>query len=116
MRAGKLDRYVRIEYSQAVRGPDGHLADRWLTLCHAWAERIDQASGGEAFITGADQRANTQRRMYRMRYRRGIHPRMRIIDGHTAWEIDDVQEEGRHDALVLACHAHEVTSGGEVRG
>lgn len=111
MRIGRLDRRIRIEFAVEVRTTDGHLDQRWQTFAEVWAERMP-GGGSERYVGEAEQRVNTQRRVYRIRWREGVTPRMRLVDANTIWDIEDVSEgERRREELLLTCHAHEVVSG-----
>lgn len=110
MRIGRLDRRVRIEYQQPQQLGDGHLTDNWLTLVEVWAERVDDA-GNEAFNGTVQARASQSTRTYRIRWRAGVTPRMRVREGADLWNIEAVIEEGRRDTILLTCTAFEVASG-----
>lgn len=99
MRAGALDRRIRIEHNPApTRDPKtNELVDNWTTLCELWASSRP-VQGGERFV--AQQVIGEATTVWRIRWRPGITPLLRLVDPEgVAHGITAVQEIGRREGL-----------------
>jgi len=101
MRAGDLDRLVRIEQNIPTRDPSGAALDSWTLLAEEWARRLD-GRGRELFA--ARQVTAEAVTAWRLRWREDVRPAMRIVDGADMWDIEFVAEiGGRREGLDLGC-------------
>ena len=78
---------------------NGEIVSAWSTSATVWAS-IDDISGREYVAANADQ--NSVQTKITIRYRAGIVPKMRVLHGAIAYDIESVLEQGR-DALLLMC-------------
>lgn len=106
MRAGAMDRRIRIDQAQEVRSESGEKTRTWLPLLTTWAERIP-LGGSELFQ--AQQLAAKVDTKYRMRYRSGVNAGLNFSlydtsDGRT-YDITAVIEIGRREGLEVLAFA-----------
>lgn len=111
MRTGKLDRRIALQRPPTEAEVDavGQPNDAWVTIAHVWAE-VTFGSGGESFE--ADQTAARQRVTFRIRFRRGVSPEMRVVLDGNVYQVEDVAEPVRREELVLTCFAIAAVPGG----
>lgn len=101
LKAGKLDRRIRIERPIADTSPDGAGSGTWALVAKVWAEVQDllPSRAPDEQISGGFSTA-TQRTRVRIRYRAGITPDMRIVTGGRIMQIvSGPAEIGRRDGL-----------------
>lgn len=101
MRAGQLDRVVRLER----RGPDtrpssGSVVQTWLTILTAFASRRDTL-GSERVATGVEQTMTDA--VFRIRWRPDVTSATRLTCEGQAWDIMAAAELGRREWLDLTC-------------
>lgn len=104
-RAGKYEDRIAIQqavYSTSASGQRQIVA--WVDVCNPWAEREHQ-SGGESF--GSDQRSQSQLVAFKIRYRRGIDPKMFVLYDGQRYDIKTVEEIERRETLRLVCEVFE---------
>mgnify|MGYP005826336901 CR=1 FL=1 len=113
MRAGDLDRRVRIERPVADITIDGAGSGSWELVAIVWAQIRDELpSKGERLQSGINLAARPAR--VRMRWRTGIKPAMRIVHGAKVADgavdystarimqiVSSPAELGRRDGLEL---------------
>lgn len=91
MRAGKLRHRVVIQENQPTRDGDGAELDNWVTVATVWAA-IRPLTGGERFVTTADQVVAEASTRIELRYRSGLDVKMRCTwSGHT-FDIEQIKE------------------------
>lgn len=108
MRAGELDRLVRIEVNTPTRSGTGAAIDGWALFAQVHARRMD--ARGREFFAGA-QVTGEAATVWRIRWLAGVASAMRvreIRDGVPVageeWDIKFIQElGGRQEGLDLAC-------------
>lgn len=110
MRAGDLDRWIRIE--RAVAGPrsaSGQPTKTWVLQAEVWAEKIENR-GQELFASNA--KAAKAEVMFRIRYPETMTPQpspsedCRIVYDGISYEIVSTPEgRGRHEEMLLFCTA-----------
>jgi SPP1 family predicted phage head-tail adaptor len=105
MMAGKLDRRITIEAPGEPIDGDPY-ASEWYEVAEVWAEQLDRAQA-ERFAT--DQTLAEAVRVFRIRWRQGITPLMRVRDEYDAlWNITGVSEgDGRRTETVLVCKRYD---------
>ena len=100
MRAGELDRKVRLE--QRINTPNayGEPIESWNLIAEVWASRA-QLSGRELFES--DQVAAEALYRFRLYYRTDLDATCRIVYDGKNYDIKSVAEIGRREGLeVLA--------------
>ena len=101
MRAGKLDRLVRLEENTPSRSGTGDMVDGWGLVAQIWAGRRDDR--GREFFSGGELTGEAVT-IWVARWRDGVRTAMRIVDGADVWDITSIAETaGRHKGLELAC-------------
>jgi SPP1 family predicted phage head-tail adaptor len=75
--ASDLNRRITIQQKQIVVDPEGIPTEKWTDVATVWAAR-NPLSGKEYFAAAAVNAEKTVK--YRIRYRPGILPHMRLID------------------------------------
>ena len=98
MPLGKLDRVITIQNFTTSANNYGEEIKTWGTYATCWAEKIE-ASGGEDVTL--DQIVAKQRVDFRIRYNSGVNEKMRILYASEYYNIENKQEEGRRDYLLL---------------
>lgn len=111
MRTGTLDRRITLQRPPVEAEVDavGQPTDAWVTVATVWAEVIF-GGGSESFE--ADQTAARQRVTFRIRFRRGVSPEMRVVLDGNVYQVEDVAEPKRREELVLTCFAIAAVPGG----
>ncbi|MFW5438746.1 phage head closure protein [Paenibacillus apiarius] len=74
----ELNRRITIQQKTVLTDQEGILQEKWVPVCTIWAKR-EPIRGREYFEAAATNAEKTVR--YKVRYRLGILPEMRIIDG-----------------------------------
>lgn len=100
MRAGKLDRRIRIERKETSTDSMGGITESYRELATVSAELVPQ-SARERFL--ADVERSERMVMFRIRYRRDVKATMRIAYRNQLYDITGVQEIGRRDGLEIMC-------------
>jgi SPP1 family predicted phage head-tail adaptor len=96
MRAGELDRKVRLEQATLAANDFGEQIKTWSLLAEVWASRA-VLSGTETF--DSDQIAATALYRFRMYYRTDLDARCRIVYEGKNYNIKFVAEIGRREGL-----------------
>ena len=96
--SNKMDRLITLQTSTATRSASGQEIVTWSNLATMWAEVVPR-SGREYF--GANQNIAEVDAIFRIRYRDGIRPEMRIQYQQQTYNIRWVQELGRREGLEL---------------
>lgn len=113
MRAGALDRRVRIEQRQETNDPVfGTVVVTWAELATVWAEVRDMIpSRGERVAEGLSIARRPCR--VRMRWRDDVNSTMRLVmeDGRTLRIVGGPAELGRAEGIELVCE--ELTTEGQ---
>lgn len=98
MNIGKLDRRITIERLTETVKPSGSVVKAWTPLATAWAEVIQQTA--TEFFTGYGE-AETGSVIFRIRFVADITTADRVAYNGTAYNLKEIKELGRRDALEL---------------
>lgn len=108
MRAGKLDRRIRIERYTTTTNDFGEAVPAWAALATVWAE-AEQIRDGERFAAGEVAAERTHR--FRIRWSGKVDdltPKDRVVypaeDGRT-YNVISVKEIGRREGLEITAAA-----------
>lgn len=101
MKAGKLNRRIRIERPGTVPDALGQPIPGWSLVAEVWAN-IRHLNGIETLK--ADQPKSVVKASIRIRYRTDIDASMRVVYGSAVYDIQAVlPDEEDRDRLDLAC-------------
>lgn len=95
---GNMDRRITIEHETETVKPSGDVSNGWTPVATVWAEVLQQSAS--EFFTGYGE-AETGTVIFRVRYRPGITTANRVTYNGTAYDIKEIKEIGRRDALEL---------------
>lgn len=95
---GKLDRRITIERQTETVSPSGDVVKAWTPIATVWAEVL-QSTANE-FFTGYGE-AETGTVIFHVRYRPGITTADRVTYAGSAYDLKEIKELGRRDALEL---------------
>ncbi len=87
MRAGRLRHRVSVQSAVQTRTADGAVTQTWSTDRTAWAA-IEPLTGREFFAEQQTQ-ADVSHRIL-LRYKSGLTPRQRIVEGSRVFHIEAV--------------------------
>lgn len=104
MRAGELDRRVRLEEKSVTQNEFGEEVETWSEIDTVWASKREQRVM-EAF--GEDQRRGEIVTIWKTRWMDGITVIDRLIDLQTSrtYDIHGVKELGRKEGLEITGEA-----------
>ena len=102
LRAGPLDRRVRLERRFEETDASGQSVVRWLPLATVWA-RVEPLGGREAF--GQQQWVATGDVRFTIRWRDDVTPLHRVVHEGRAYDVVSVAEDGRREALLVVARA-----------
>jgi len=101
MQAGQLRYKTVIQSLPPGQDDDGNPSTEWRTVCQPYAKKED-LSGRELFAAQAAQSEVTTR--FRIRYRTGLSPKMRLLCDGVIYNIAAVLDrDGRKRELQLMC-------------
>lgn len=102
MNIGQMDRRITLQEHVATRAPNGEELRAWADVATVYAEK-KYAKGSEDYQ--ADQKQAVQRVVWRIRYRAGVTPLLRVVDAEgLLYQVEAVQEIGRRQGLLLNCY------------
>lgn len=108
MDAGRLNRRVRIEVNTPTRNALGEDVPSWSLVAEVWAAKLPIRGAELIRIRSAGAELTTR---FLIRYRPGILPTMRIVEGSTEFEILEViDREDAHDELEILCVSEAVAT------
>ena len=102
LRAGLLDRRVRLERRQEETDDSGQSVVRWLPLAEVWA-RVEPLGGREGF--GQQQFVATVDVRFTIRWRDDVTPLHRVVHDRREFDVVSVAEDGRREALLIVARA-----------
>jgi SPP1 family predicted phage head-tail adaptor len=95
---GSMDRRINIERETETVKPSGSVVKSWAPVATVWAEVLQQSAS--EFFTGYGE-AETGTVIFRVRYRPGITTADRVTYDGTTFDLKEIKELGRRDALEL---------------
>jgi SPP1 family predicted phage head-tail adaptor len=98
MRAGELDRKIRLERLTSTQNDYGEPVESWVLIAEVWASRA-VLSGREMYE--GDQIAAEALYRFRMYYRTDLDNTCRIVYGSQNYNIKAVSEIGRREGLEV---------------
>ena len=98
LRAGLLDRRVRLERRFEETDASGQSVVRWLPLAEVWA-RVEPLGGREGF--GQQQFVATGDVRFTIRWRDDVTPLHRVVHEDAPYDVVTVAEDGRREALLI---------------
>lgn len=98
MNIGKLDRRITIERLTETVKPSGSVVKAWTPIATVWAEVIQQSA--TEFFTGFGE-AETGTMIFRIRYVANITTADRVTYNGSTYDLKEIKELGRRDALEL---------------
>ncbi len=102
MRAGSLNRRVRIERRSAGQDAAGGPTDTWVELATVWASVLFLS--GREFATAGSE-ASAANASIRVRWRTDVDATMRVVYGSRIFNIQAVlPDEVGHEHVDLACN------------
>lgn len=102
MRAGQLDRRIKVQLPVERQDGAGGATPAWDNFLTIWARR-EPAGGGEA---GGEGTVTAQRRaVFTTRWYPGIDETCRIVHDGQPWDIELVEEIGRKEGLRITATA-----------
>ena len=102
LRAGLLDRRIRLERRFEETDTSGQSVVRWLPLATVWA-RVEPLGGREGF--GQQQWVATGDVRFTIRWRDDVTPLHRVLHQGLAYDVVSVAEDGRREALLVVARA-----------
>lgn len=108
MQPGQLDRQIEIHAPTTSVDAIGQETVSWSLWAKPWAQ-YETSTGDETF--DAAQRTAEQKGTFRIRYRPGVTPKMRVVYDTQIYDILDVAEPNRREWLVLTVRVHELSPG-----
>ncbi|MBX5023050.1 phage head closure protein [Rhizobium lentis] len=95
---GNMDRRITIEREAETVKPSGSVVKAWAPLATVWAEVL-QPTASE-FFTGYGE-AETGTVIFRVRYRPAMTTKDRVTYDGQPYDLKEIKELGRRDALEL---------------
>lgn len=98
MNIGKLNRRIVIQAPITSQDANGEPVAGWTMVATVWAS-IEDITGREYLAAAGTQ--NPVQTKIAIRYRAGIVPAMRVLDGETAYNIEAVLGQDRISLLLM---------------
>lgn len=102
LRAGLLDRRIRLERRVEETDDSGQSRQRFLPLAEVWA-RVEPLGGREGF--GQQQWVATGDVRFTIRWRADVTPLHRVVYDGQVFDVMTVAEDGRREALLVVGRA-----------
>jgi SPP1 family predicted phage head-tail adaptor len=102
VRAGLLDRRVRLDRRHEETDDSGQSVVRWLPLATVWA-RVEPLGGREGF--GQQQWVASGEVRFTIRWRDDVTPLHRVVHDGREYDVVSVAEDGRCEALLVVGRA-----------
>lgn len=103
MNFGRLDRQIQLQSSTPSQNTSGEKIASWATYDTVWAEEID-VPAREKIASGTEQ--SIKQMGFLIRYRSDVTRRHRVVYNGENYDIEDMREIGRREALELRCVRH----------
>ena len=92
--AGELDKQIRIEQLTTERDAAGGVKEVWTTFASPWV-KVVSSKGAESFEAA---RTNAKRTVkFKMRWRSGVLPTMRVVWNDQHYDIFEVDDSKRRE-------------------
>ena len=99
IRSGNLHKKITIQQVTEGRTESGAVTETWSTFAEPFAS-VEPVSGREYFAAQQVQAENTVK--FRIRYQRGINPKMRILYNDNVYDIQSIiNGSERNDELLI---------------
>lgn len=99
--AGELDKRITLQAETGAQDSYGTPGGTWADLATVWAGII--TTGGREFYAAQKVNAETAA-VFKIRYRSGINPTIRIQYGRRYFNILSIADpEERHEELLISC-------------
>lgn len=95
---GNMDRRITINRKTETVKPSGDVDKTWTPVAVVWAEVLQQTA--TEFFTGYGE-AETGTMIFRVRYRPGITTADRVTYNGQSYDLKEIKEIGRFEALEL---------------
>jgi SPP1 family predicted phage head-tail adaptor len=105
MQLGDLDRRIVIEQYTTTTDAYGQRVESWTTFATVWA-KIMYEGGGEDFE--AEQKTANRIVKFLIRYA-SVTEKMRVSYASAYYDIENIEEVGRKNYLVLRCKKNDKT-------
>jgi len=102
MRAGRLDRRVRIERAVVTKNAHNEPVSTWELLAEVWAGKRDLATT-ERFASA--QVAADITTEFTIRFRSDVTPKHRLVIDGLIYDIKGSKELGRREGLIIMAAA-----------
>jgi SPP1 family predicted phage head-tail adaptor len=99
---GKMDKLITLESKTTAANAIGEMIETWSTLAEVWAEETP-IGGSESFRANRPLSALTSK--FSIWYRDDVGPKERINYAGRVWNISQVRELGRREALEITAEA-----------
>lgn len=102
MRPGSMDRRITIQQRTQTRDANGAALDSWSTWAECWAEvKYKQPSAEQGEVYASDKFTAQMMADFRIRYKAGLVPTMRLQYEGQTWNIRAVSEIGRREGWLI---------------
>ena len=103
--AGDLDQFITLQERAAGQNAHGQANGAWSAALTDIRARVDTRPGADPFVAG--QEHATMPVTFRIRYRAGVHERMRVLWRGVPYELvgQPINVQGANVALDLPCVA-----------
>ncbi len=105
MRAGEMDRFIRIEKNTPTRSASGDQVDSWAKFAEVWAKKRDLKT---AESLDADRDVAMVQTEFSIYWLEGVTASMRIVYDSATYDIEGVREIGRREGLAVIATARGV--------
>lgn len=100
LRAGSLDRRLKILRRVINRASNGEAIESWVELATVWAGRRFLRADEDAVGDGSTQQATSSVR-FTIRFRRDVSSDMQLVCDGAAYTITGMEEFGAREGLML---------------
>lgn len=104
MRAGDLNRRIRIERASQVRDSVGGIKDVWVPIENGESvpAMFRPVRGREKFLEASERELSFRSARFTIRYRNDVKPKDRVVYEDQNWDIVYLAEVGKRDGLEIS--------------
>ena len=102
MNIGSLDTRIVIEVATEAQDAAGQPIQTWTIFRKVWSRRMTTRSR-ERLASRADQELAVRMTTFRIRWFKGVHERMRVVDDGSNYDIIGIADNRREGWLELSC-------------